>query len=84
MGKRMRMNGVVAGNKMDKTVVVEVSRKVRHPKYKKYILRKTKVYAHTEQELEVGTKVTVEESKPISKLKRWVVVEIKQDKKEKK
>jgi small subunit ribosomal protein S17 len=73
----MRMNGVVVGNKMEKTVVVEVSRKEKHPKYKKYLKRETKVYAHTEDEIEEGTQVVVEESRPISKLKRWRVVEIK-------
>jgi small subunit ribosomal protein S17 len=77
MPNRMRMNGVVVGNKMEKTVVVEVSRKEKHPKYKKYLKRETKVYAHTEDEIEEGTQVVVEESRPISKLKRWRVVEIK-------
>ena len=76
MAKRMRMNGVVTGNKMQKTVVVEVLRKIAHPRYKKVITRKTKVYAHTEKEFEVGDEVTVEESKPNSKLKRWNVVDI--------
>lgn len=79
MAKRMQMKGIVTGNKMDKTAVVEVSRKVRHPKYKKYIMRKTKIYAHTEDKLEVGTEVIVEESRPISKLKRWIVVRVNKD-----
>lgn len=77
MSNRMRMNGVVIGNKMEKTVVVDVSRKEKHPKYKKYIIRDTKVYAHTEDEIEEGTQVVIEESRPLSKLKRWKVVEIK-------
>lgn len=76
MNKRMRMNGIVVGNKMEKTVVVEVSRKVAHPTYKKEIVRNTKIYAHIEEPVEIGTKVVIEESKPISKLKRWRVVEI--------
>lgn len=72
----MRLAGTVVGNKMEKTAVVEVSRKVAHPKYKKEIIRKTKIYAHIEEPVEVGVRVTVEESKPISKLKRWKIVEI--------
>ena len=70
------MSGEVKGNKMEKTVVVEVRRKVKRPRYQKYVMRKTKVYAHSEDPLEVGTRVVVEEAGPISKLKRWRVVEV--------
>ena len=71
---KMQMSGVVTGNKMEKTVVVEVGWKQRHPQYKKVMNRKTKVYAHTEELIEIGTEVLIEETRPISKLKRWKVV----------
>ncbi|MDD3661917.1 MAG: uS17 family ribosomal protein [Candidatus Dojkabacteria bacterium] len=74
MNKRARMSGTVLSNKMNKTVIVEIQRKVRHSRYHKEITRKTKVYAHTDEPVEEGAVVTVEESKPISRLKRWVVV----------
>ena len=74
MGKRMRLNGVVSKVKNEKTVVVDVSRKVMHPRYKKYVTRTKSMQVHTDKELEVGTKVVIEESRPISKMKRWRVV----------
>ena len=77
MAKRRRLTGIVTGCKMEKTVIVEVSRKEKHPKYKKYLLRKTKIHAHTEDEIEEGSRVVLEESRPISKTKRWRVVEVK-------
>ena len=77
----MEMEGVVKSSKMDKTVVVEIRRKVLHPRYHKYITKKTKVYAHSEDPIEEGTKVVVRESRPISKLKRWVVVNVSEEKK---
>ena len=64
---------------MAKTVVVEIEWQRSHPKYGKRETRVTKVYAHTEKEIAVGTTVVLEESKPISKLKRWVVVEVKSE-----
>jgi small subunit ribosomal protein S17 len=76
MSKRARMQGVVARAKMEKTVIVEIPRKVSHPVYKKEIMRTTKIYAHTEEPIEEGTQVVVEETKPISKLKRWRVVDV--------
>ena len=66
---------------MEKTVIVEIKRKRIHPKYKKEVVRKTRVYAHTEDPIEVGTKVTVEESKPLSKTKRWKVISVDNQKK---
>lgn len=67
--------GRVISNKMDKTVVVEVVRTMRHPQYQKVIKRRQKLYAHNELgPLEVGATVTVMETRPISKLKRWRVV----------
>lgn len=73
---KMRLKGRVKRNKMEKTVVVEVFRRKEHPKYKKILNMKKNYYAHTEDPIEVGAEVMIEESKPISKLKRWKVVEI--------
>jgi len=71
------VTGTVLSNKMNKTVVVQIERKVLHPKYKKYIKRRTKLYAHDEKsEAKTGDRVILIESKPISKLKRWQVFKI--------
>ena len=73
-GKKREIQGVVTGNKMDKTVKVTVSTLEAHPVYKK-VLKKEKVYfAHTEDNFEIGDEVTIRESKPISKKVRWIVV----------
>ena len=73
---RKEISGVVISNKMDKTVVVEVSCTMRHPKYQKVMKRSNKYYAHDESNaLEVGQKVRMMETRPLSKLKRWRVVE---------
>jgi len=75
---RVVKEGVVASTKMDKTVVVEVTRIIPHPRYGKIVKRKTKCYAHydnPEKQLNVGDKVTIMETRPLSKLKRWRVVE---------
>lgn len=73
---RKEMVGVVVSNKMDKTVAVEVTYKMRHPKYHKVIERSKKCYAHDESNsLTVGQKVRVMETRPLSKLKRWRVIE---------
>lgn len=67
--------GTVISNKMEKTVVVQVERTLRHAQYGKVITRKTKLYAHNENKpLQIGDEVTVEETRPTSKLKRWRVV----------
>ncbi|MEO0137090.1 MAG: 30S ribosomal protein S17 [candidate division WOR-3 bacterium] len=67
--------GVVVSDKMQKTVVVEFQRFVQHPLYKKYIRKTTRVYAHDENnECKVGDKVLIEETRPLSKLKRWRVL----------
>lgn len=69
--------GVVTKDKMDKTVVVEVTRRVRHPKYKKFLKRRVRYKAHDEQnECKVGDVVQIEECRPLSKEKRWMVKEI--------
>ena len=76
-GKRKTLSGVVSGDKMDKTIVVMVNRLVRHPVYKKYIRKRTKVKAHDEKnECHVGDKVLLVETRPLSKDKRWRVREI--------
>jgi small subunit ribosomal protein S17 len=62
---------------MDKTVIVTVTERVRHKKYSKTLLRNTKLYVHDEaNELNVGDRVRVAETRPLSKLKRWRIVEI--------
>lgn len=69
------MKGVVVSNKMEKTVVVKVTRKALHPKYGKQIEKYTKCYAHDEEnKAEIGREVTIMECRPLSKLKRWRVV----------
>ena len=76
-GRRKVNVGVVMSNKMDKTVTVKVSHKLRHPKYEKVIERSKKYYAHDETNaLVVGQKVRIMETRPLSKLKRWRVVEV--------
>lgn len=75
-GKRKEKIGIVISNKMEKTVTVQVTRKMRHPKYEKVIERSKKFYAHDESDaLAVGQKVRIMETRPLSKLKRWRVVE---------
>jgi small subunit ribosomal protein S17 len=76
-GKRKENIGVVISNKMDKTVVVKVSRKMRHSKYSKVIERSKKYYAQDDSDaIEVGQTVRIMETRPLSKLKRWRVVEV--------
>jgi small subunit ribosomal protein S17 len=73
---KKQRQGVVVSNKMEKTVVVSVERTYRHPKYGKVVRTKRKYYAHDaqSQQREAGEKVTIEECRPLSKLKRWRVV----------
>jgi small subunit ribosomal protein S17 len=69
--------GVVVSDKMDKTVLVRIDRKVRHPLYKKTVARSNKLAAHDEgNEAHVGDTVRIMETRPLSKTKRWRVVEI--------
>jgi small subunit ribosomal protein S17 len=69
--------GVVVSNKMDKTAVIAVVERVRHPKYAKFVLRTKKLYAHDEtNDVQVGDRVRVMETRPLSKNKRWRVVEV--------
>ncbi|MBW8009781.1 MAG: 30S ribosomal protein S17 [Chloroflexi bacterium] len=76
MNKRRRLTGVVTSDKMTKTVTVELTRRYRHPLYKKVITRNNRVKAHDELECQIGDKVQIVESRPISKTKRWVVESI--------
>lgn len=76
MNKRRRLTGVVTSNKMDKTVVVEVSRSYRHRLYKKVVHERSRYMAHDELGCEMGDHVRIVESMPISRKKRWVVEEI--------
>jgi small subunit ribosomal protein S17 len=78
MNKRRRLTGVVTSTKMDKSVMVVISRTYRHPLYKKVVHSKKKVMAHDELGSEVGDQVQIVESRPISKRKHWVVEEILQ------
>ena len=74
MPKRL-LQGVVVSDKADKTVVVNVERRFTHPILKKTVRRTKKYQAHDPQNrFKIGDRVTIEESKPISKTKRWVVV----------
>ena len=74
--RKMR-EGIVSSNKMDRTIVVEVIERVRHPKYNKFVMRTKKLYAHDEaNDANVGDRVRVMETRPLSKTKRWRVVEI--------
>ena len=74
---RKTREGVVTSNAMNKTVVVSVTERVRHAKYSKTVQRTKKLYAHDEtNDLKLGDKVRVQETRPLSKLKRWRVVEV--------
>jgi small subunit ribosomal protein S17 len=74
MPKRI-LQGVVVSDKGDKTIVVRVERRVMHPVYKKFIMRSKKYAAHDEKNVhKTGDVVRIEESKPISKRKRWIVL----------
>ena len=73
MSERRRLTGVVKSNKMTKTVVVEISRTFRHPLYKKVVHASKRVKAHDELGCQIGDKVQIIESQPISRDKRWVV-----------
>ena len=76
MPKRV-VSGIVTSDKMDKTRRVEINRSVKHPKYKKYISRRTVCHVHDENnESGVGDRVEIIESEPLSKLKRWRLVRV--------
>ena len=76
-GMRKTRTGVVVSDKMDKTIVVEIRTRVKHPLYGKIMNRTTKLKAHDEKnECGVGDRVLVMETRPLSREKRWRVVEI--------
>lgn len=76
-GLRKTRVGIVVSDKMEKTIVVEYTARVPHPKFKKIIKRTKKFYAHDEKsEATVGDKVRIIECRPISKSKRWRLVEV--------
>ncbi len=76
-GQRKVRIGVVVSDRMDKTRVVMVERLTQHRQYKKYIRRRKKYYAHDENnETRIGDVVKIMETRPLSKLKRWRIVEI--------
>ncbi len=69
--------GIVTSNKMDKTVVVSEVKKLKHPKYHKFVIKTKKYMAHDEKnEANIGDKVRIMETRPLSKKKRWRIVEI--------
>lgn len=71
------LNGTVISDKMDKTVTVLVERQVQHPIYGKYIKRSTKLHAHDEDNAcNIGDKVTIMETRPLSKTKTWKLVSV--------
>ena len=73
---RRVLTGTVVSNKMDKSVTVRVDRRVRHPVYKKFMTQSKKIAAHdAENSLEVGDVVRIRECRPISKSKRFEVIE---------
>jgi small subunit ribosomal protein S17 len=76
-GNRKERVGEVVSNKMTKTIVVRVERRFPHPKYKKIVTAYKKFYAHDEKtEAKVGDTVRIEETRPLSKLKRWKLIEV--------
>lgn len=76
-GLRKTQTGIVISNKMDKTVVVQVDRLVKHPTYKKYVRRRSKYTAHDEKNAcQMGDRVLIRETRPLSKTKRWQVSQI--------
>ena len=76
MNTRRRIVGVVTSNKMEKTVVVEITRTFRHRLYKKVVESRKRVMAHDEMGCQIGDHVRIVESMPISRRKRWMVEEI--------
>ena len=73
MNNRRRMTGVVTSNKMTKTVVVEITRKYRHPLYQKVVYSSSRVKAHDEIGCQIGDEVQIVETRPLSRDKRWAV-----------
>ena len=76
MNERRRLIGVVTSNRMEKTVVVEITRTYRHPLYQKVVHSSRKVKAHDTLDCQIGDEVQIVESRPLSRDKRWVVESI--------
>jgi small subunit ribosomal protein S17 len=75
--RRKVREGIVVSNKMEKTAVVAVIDRVRHPRYAKTVQRTKRIYAHDElNDVNIGDRVRVQETRPLSKQKRWRVVEV--------
>ncbi len=75
--RRKVRDGTVVSNAMDKTAVVSVIERVRHPRYAKTVQRTKRLYAHDEaNDVQVGDRVRVQETRPLSRLKRWRIVEV--------
>lgn len=73
------VTGTVVSNKMNKSIVVEIERRVKHPVYEKIVKRTSKMYAHDENnQCQLGDLVVIQECRPLSKTKRWRLVEIVQ------
>jgi len=69
--------GIVVSNAMNKSIVIRVDRKIKHPLYSRPVMRSAKLYAHDEKnEANIGDTVRVMETRPLSKMKRWRLVEI--------
>jgi small subunit ribosomal protein S17 len=76
-GTRKERVGEVISNKMTKTIVIRVQRRYPHPRYRKVVTGYKKFYAHDEKsEAKLGDRVRIEETRPLSKLKRWRLVEV--------
>jgi len=78
-GRRKIKEGIVLSNKANKTVTVCVERTYPHPRYKKVITRGKKCYAHYDGkkgELKVGQRVRIQETRPLSRLKRWLIIDL--------
>ena len=74
---RKEKTGLVVSNKMNKTIIVRVERRLRHPKYGKYVKKSSRFKTHDEQnECQIGDKVRIMETRPLSKEKCWRLVEI--------
>ncbi len=77
LNRRKTRDGTVVSDAMDKTVVVAVIERVRHPRYAKTVQRTKRLFAHDEaNDLKVGDRVRVQETRPLSKLKRWRIVQV--------
>ena len=77
LGRRKELEGIVVSNKMQKTLIVRVERTFRHPQFQKVITRGKKYYAHTDiDQVQVGQRVRIIETRPLSRLKRWRVQEV--------